>query len=313
MAVLAACGGPDLTAGRYQGMIELDQTELGFELGGRIASLAVVPGATVHRGQPIATLDDVIDRQTRAVRAGELDSAQADLAVVLAGARAEDVRAAEAQVTAARASEAVIDRDVDRERTLLATGAATGAHFEELTAQLARARGERRVAEERLRALTKGARVEEIARARARVATAQQTLELADRILAKHGVSSPVDGVVVEVYPKVGEVVATGVPVVAIVDRRRPYADVFLPVADLPRIRVGAAIALVVEGDPREVPGDIERVFPELEFTPRFVYSPRERPNLVARVRVRLDDRDGRLHAGQPAYVRLEAAREASR
>ena len=62
---------------------------------------------------------------------------------------------------------------------------------------------------------------------------------------------------------------------------------------------------VAVEGDSREVAGAIERVYPQLEFTPRFVYSPRERPNQLMRVRVRLDDKEQRLHAGMPAYARL--------
>ncbi len=314
VTLIAGCTNRDLTDGRYQGMVELDQTDLAFEITGRIESLDVVAGATVHRGDRIATLDDAIDRQTRAVRARELDTAKAELALVLAGSRIEDVRAAQAQLEAARVTQDVSSRDLERDRKLVVEGAVTRAQLDEETAQYARALGDRRVAEQRLRALTKGARVEEIARAEAQVATAQQTLELADRVLAKHAVSSPLDGVVVDVYPKIGEVVPAGTPVTAIVDRARPYADVFVPVADLPRIHLGAAIALAVEGDPREVAGVVERVFPHLEFTPRYIYSPRERPNLLARVRVRLDDREGRLYAGQPAYVRLGAPlREAHR
>jgi hypothetical protein len=42
-----------------------------------------------------------------------------------------------------------------------------------------------------------------------------------------------------------------------------------------------------------------------MEYIPRFLFSSRERPNLVARVRVRIDDPGGRLHAGAPAAVEL--------
>ena len=305
MVTVVGCHHRDLTEGRYQGMVELDQTDVGFEISGRIATLDIAAGSLVHRGDKLASLDDVIDRQTREVRAREVDTAKAELALLLAGTRVEDVRAAQAQVAAARATEEVVSRALDRDRKLTTEGAVTGAQLDEESGQYARALADRRVAEQRLRALAKGARPEELARADAQVATAQQTLELADRVLGKHVVRSPLEGVVVDVYPKLGEVVATGTPITSIVDRARPYADVFVPVADLPRIHLGDPIALVVEGDPREVPGIVERVFPHLEFSPRFIYSPRERPNLLARVRVRLDDREGRLYTGQPAYVRL--------
>ena len=46
-------------------------------------------------------------------------------------------------------------------------------------------------------------------------------------------------------------------------------------------------------------------MLPETEFTPKFLFSPRERPNLVVRVRVRVDDPERRLHAGVPAFARI--------
>jgi HlyD family secretion protein len=78
-------------------------------------------------------------------------------------------------------------------------------------------------------------------------------------------------------------------------------------VPDAPAIKVGDAARLRVEGLAEDVAGVVELVYPEAEFTPRFVFSPRERPNLVIRVRVRLEDPQGRLHAGLPAYVRFSA------
>jgi HlyD family secretion protein len=53
--------------------------------------------------------------------------------------------------------------------------------------------------------------------------------------------------------------------------------------------------------------GKVEYVAPETEFTPKFLFSDRERPHLVVRVRVRVDDPDRRLHAGIPAFARIGA------
>jgi hypothetical protein len=49
----------------------------------------------------------------------------------------------------------------------------------------------------------------------------------------------------------------------------------------------------------------VENVARATEFTPRFLFSERERANLVVRVRVRVDDPAQRLHAGVPAFVEL--------
>jgi hypothetical protein len=70
-------------------------------------------------------------------------------------------------------------------------------------------------------------------------------------------------------------------------------------------ITVGAPTTLRVDGVASELNGRIEHVFPRAEFTPRFLFSEGERPNLVIRVRVRIDDPKHLLHEGVPAFVRL--------
>ncbi len=186
VAVRLACGDRgDLTQGRYQGMIEHEQVDLGFEVSGRVAVLEVKPGQEVVPGAVIARLDDVLDRQTREIRARELSVARADLALVAAGSRAEDVRAARAQLAAARATELQLKKEVERDRALIARGVLAASVVDDRTAQLARATGERATLEERVRLLASGARDEELERARARVASAEQALALEDARIDK--------------------------------------------------------------------------------------------------------------------------------
>src|SRR5689334_4717844 len=160
----AGCRKSDITDGRYQGMIELEQTDLGFELGGKLAALDVHAGMDIAAGDPIAHQDDELDREEREIRARELDVAKSELALIQAGSRAEDVRAARAQVTAAKANEAALIKDVEREKALVSRGAVPGAHLDDLEAQLASASGNRTALEQKLRALSAGARDEEVAR-----------------------------------------------------------------------------------------------------------------------------------------------------
>jgi len=49
------------------------------------------------------------------------------------------------------------------------------------------------------------------------------------------------------------------------------------------------------------------------EFTPRFLFSEKERPNLVVRVRIALEDPAEKLHAGVPAFAVFAPAPEAKR
>jgi multidrug resistance efflux pump len=81
---------------------------------------------------------------------------------------------------------------------------------------------------------------------------------------------------------------------------------VFVPQAQVARIRVGAAARTRVDGVPEDVPGHVERLERRTEFTPRYLFSRGERTNLVVRVRVRIDDARHQLHAGIPAFVRID-------
>jgi HlyD family secretion protein len=303
------CRKADITDDRYQGMIELERVDLGFELAGRVGALDVHPGNDVAAGARIAVQDDALDREQREIRAREVDVARADLALVAAGSRIEDLRAVKSQIAAARATEQALTHDLARERTLVTSGALAGAHLDDLVAQLARARSQRETLDEKYRLLRKGARSEDISRAEARLALAEQALAFEDTRLEKRVLTTPVAGTVLDTYVDPGEVAGPGTIVATIVDRRRPYADIFVPVHDGPAVRIGAAVAVVIEGGTGEFPGVVERVFPHAEFTPRYIYSPRERPNLMLRVRVRLSDDAGVLHAGLPAYARLVTPR----
>ena len=300
---IAGCKHRDLTDGRYQGMVAIEQLDLGFEVGGRVIARPIVPGQLVKQGQVLARLDDVLERQQRAIRAREVDVARAELALLEAGSRPEEIRAAQAQLGAARVSERTLGKEQERQRHLVDTGVTAAAVLDDVGGQVARARGERESLEARVALLTRGTRREELVRARARIALAEESLALEDRRLDKRVLTAPIDGAVLDVYPDLGEVVAAGAPVLSLIDRSRPYADVFVPVAEVPTVKVGDPMLLTVEGVAEAIAGVVELIAPHAEFTPRFVYSPRERPNLTVRVRVRLTDPSGRLHAGVPVYA----------
>jgi HlyD family secretion protein len=145
-----------------------------------------------------------------------------------------------------------------------------------------------------------------VAGADARAGAAAAGESLATQRVDLYHLHAPAAGVVLDVVVEPGEVVAAGAPVVVVADPAHPFADVFVPQADLGGVRVGQPARVEVDGDRRRFAGRVEHVARRAEFTPRFVFSESERPNLVIRVRVRIDDPEHRLHAGVPAFVALE-------
>ena len=292
--------------GAYQGVLELEETVLAFEVGGRLEQLAVDEGDRVEPGALIARLDARLVRAARVARALEAEAAQARADLVDAGARREDITALKARVRAALATEGSLEKDLERHRALHASGAVARASLDDVEGRYVRARSERESLEAELAALQRGARREERASAGAQAEAAKAALEIEDARLERHVLHAGQRARVLDVHVELGEVVGAGTPIVTLGDTRRPYVDVFVPQGALSGIDVGDRAELRVDSEERSFRGTVEHIARRTEFTPRFLFSPRERPNLVVRVRVRVDDPDERLHAGVPAFVTIE-------
>lgn len=305
-AVLSACTAAPEYPGAFQGVVEFEERALGFEVGGRVATVGVTRGSVVQAGQGLATLDATLEQAAYESREAEAKAAKAQASLVRAGARPEEVRALAAQLRAAAASEDLLRKNLAREQRLLASGAVTQASAEALASQLAVAVAERESVEQRLRGLKDGARPQEVDSAEARADAAATAARLGAERVGRYELRAAEAGTVLDVHVDPGEVVAAGAPVLTIADTTHPYAEVFVPEAELDGIRAGAAASLRVDATERAFSGRVEHVGRRAEFTPRYLFSERERPALVMRVRVRIDDPEQRLHAGVPAFVTID-------
>ncbi|MEO7033217.1 MAG: HlyD family efflux transporter periplasmic adaptor subunit [Polyangiaceae bacterium] len=290
----------------FQGLVEFDARTLSFDANGRVEAVAVNRGDLVHADQVLAQLDDTIPRLSCVVRQQELSSARADLALVEAGTRAEDIAALAAGLRGAQTSEALFQTTANRAQALFEQNALPRADLDKAQADLRRASFERQSIAQRLAALRHGARPEEVARAQARVDVAAAQLALEEELRARQALRAIANGEVLDILVKPGELAGVGTPAFVVADTQHPYVDVFVPQADLDGIRPGRPAQLRVDATSKVASGRVEFVSPEMEFTPKFLFSDRERPHLVVRVRVRVDDSERRLHAGVPAFVRVE-------
>jgi HlyD family secretion protein len=288
-----------------QGVVEYDDRIIGFELGGRVLEVAVERGQVIAADAPLARLDDGLEKPLRDLRAAELATAEAQLHLLRAGARGEELRAAEAEIEAVRAQEGILQKNLTRQQGLVDQAALAQSVVDDTSAQLQGNTDRRRALEERLQALRNGARGEEIAAAVARVQAASASLAEEDARLARFELHSPAAGSVTDLHVKTGEMVAPMSPAITLADLTHPYVDVFVPQARAHQLQVGQAMQVRVDGLDKALPGKIEHMFPRTEFTPRFLFSEGERPNLVLRTRVRVEDLEHRLHGGVPAFVTL--------
>ncbi|MBC8068302.1 MAG: HlyD family efflux transporter periplasmic adaptor subunit [Deltaproteobacteria bacterium] len=310
-ALLAlACDRGGAEADAWQGIVELDERVLAFEIPGRLDAIAVDEGDQVDAGAELARLDDTLDRLERDARAAEARAVHADLALIAAGTRPEDVRSLQAALTAAKSSESLAKLTVGRERKLAAGGIGTAADLDAAESGIATATANRRDLEAKLARAKHGARPQEIDAAQARADAADTAVRSADERIRRRILRTDVAAVVLDVHVDPAEFAQTGAPIVTLGDVHHPYVDVFVPQARIGEVALGAAVDVRVDARAQALPGTVEYIARQSEFTPKFLFSERERPNLVVRVRVRIDAPHGDLPAGVPAFVTL--AQEAS-
>jgi HlyD family secretion protein len=256
-----------------QGVIEYDDRVIGFERGGRVLEVPVERGQTVGADVLLARLDDGLARPVRDLRAAELAATEAQLRLLRAGARAEELRAAEAEIAALSAQAGILQKNMARQSQLVEQSALAQSVVDDTRAQLQTTVDRRRALEERFKALRSGARGDEIAAAVARVRAAEAALASEAARLERFELHNPAPGSVIDVHVKVGEMVSPSSPAVTIADLAHPYVDVFLPEGRAYAFHVGQALQVRVDGVDRALQGHIEHIFPKTEFTPRYLFS----------------------------------------
>jgi len=295
---------------QLSGTVDARQVDVAFQVPGRIARLASDEGEAVRPGQLLAELD-AADYELAAQRAqAQAAAARQVLAQLRAGARPQELRAAEASVAQAEADLRLAQQEVRR------TGELVAQQFV-AAQQMDRARGAADVAAARLEQarqaqalLRAGARREEIERAQAELGAATATLEAARRQLGYVRLASPAGGVVSVRLAERGQVVGAGQPVLRLAELERPWVRVYVAAADLARVRVGQPAEVRVDGLPGKVfRGRLAFISPQAEFTPKTVETRALRVDLVYRCKVDVEDAGGVLKIGMPADVSLPLER----
>jgi len=303
-----------VTALRVSGHVEATDVRVAAEVAGRIVDLRVKEGDRVAARDLVARLD-TRDTELQIQRA-RADRAAADAQVRLlkAGARQEDIRQADAQVLAAEAEVATIDAelrlavmDLERFESLLEANAGSRKQRDDAKSRVDVAHERQRGARERVQAaregaarLRAGARREEIDAALARVAGVDAQLASLQKAKGDADVLAPAAGVVTQKLVEAGEIASPRTPLVVITDLDHAWANLFVPEPMIPRIRLGQAATVFTDAGGPGVPGTITFISPRAEFTPRNVQTSEERSKLVYRIKVSVDNSSGVLKPGMP-------------
>ena len=287
------------------GNVEIRQVDLAFNAEGRVATMTCREGDAVHAGEVIATLDDASYRNLHDLALARRDQAQANLALLLAGTRAEDIDQARAEVASAEANATHAQAMFARQADLVKRNATPRQDYED--ARMAQDAGLARLAQTRaaLAEALAGPRAQQIDAARAALRQAEASVALSAELLSHTRLTAPADGVVITA----GDRARHGGPAdsggLFNGDRRRGLgARLRARAAARPR-RPRPRGAGAHRWRRRRSAGRIGYLSPVAEFTPKTVETPELRTQLVYRLRIRIEKPDNGLRQGMPVTIAL--------
>lgn len=283
------------------GTIECTEIRIAPEVAGRIMSLRFDEGDSVTNGQVLATLDPLAYQLRKDEARAALALAQAQLDLMQAGSRDEDILRAQAQVREAQALAQNAASDARRAASLLTQGSFTQKQRDDAETAAERTAASLAAAEQQLKRLVKGNRQEEIRAAEASLELAKARLAQAEKAIKDCVITAPQSGVITTKSAEPGEVVGIGAPLATLSRLDQVWLSLYLPEARLAGVALGQKVWVKTDGSPERHEGTITAISPEAEFTPRNVQTPDERVKLVYRIKVTLPNPKGLFKPGMPA------------
>lgn len=130
-------------------------------------------------------------------------------------------------------------------------------------------------------------------------------------ILEDYTLESGVDGFVMEKFISMGENIFPGMPMFDILDKNSLFIEIFLEEKELPRIRIGGEVRIIVDGaEEKDLTGIVSEIGRKSEFSPRYVISEIERKSLLFKVKIRVKENIGIFKIGMPVTVLIEKSVE---
>jgi HlyD family secretion protein len=288
------------------GHVEAIEVRVSARVGGRLLRFDPIEGSRLAAGDVLAVIDSVDLVAERNRRLADLATARANLELLEAGARREDIAAGRASLARAQADLDGAQRDLARLDALLESGAVPRQARDDAATR--RDIAEAGVAEARasLKRLEAGARPQELEAGRTRVVAAESDVVRARQAVTDAVIVAPRAGIISEKLVEAGEMVGPGTPLAVLIDLETAWLNVYVPGPDLGRIRIGQP-ARITTDDGQTRDGTVSFIAPEAEFTPKNVQTKDERVKLVYRVKIALENKDGLFKPGMPAEAVLTA------
>lgn len=199
-----------------EGQVEVSEYRVSSKVPGRILELRVKEGDYVNAGDTLAIIDapEVKAKMTQARSAENAASAMDEMANN--GARKEQIRAANALLQQAKAGLEIAQKSYNRVQCLFDEGVMSAQKRDEAFANYKALEAQVKAAQSQYDMAVNGARWEEKKAAAAQVDRAKGAVDEVNSYIHETMQIAQMAGEVSDIFPKVGELVGTGSPIMSI-------------------------------------------------------------------------------------------------
>lgn len=201
-----------------QGEAEATEYRISCMVPGHVTELYYREGQEVHKGDTVAFIDSPQVRAKLAQAEAARSAAQAQSRKAKNGAQREQIAGAYQLWQQARVQEDIMKKSFDRVKKLYEQKVVPAQKYDETKAKYDAAVAQERAAKSQYDMAVRGARAEDKAAAEALVHQADGAIQEVNSYLKELYLISPADGIVSSVYPKQGELVGQGSPVMSVTD-----------------------------------------------------------------------------------------------
>jgi len=206
----------DRTPDIIQGQVEVTEYRVSSKVPGRILELRVSEGDYVKAGDTLAILD-APEVRAKMEQARSAESAAAALELKAQnGARKEQIQGAYSVLQQAKAGYEIAEKSYQRIQRLYDEGVMSAQKRDEVYANYKAMEAQMKAAQSQYDMAVNGARMEDKLAASAQVGRAKGAVQEVNSYIHETVQVAQKDGEVANIYPKVGELVGTGSPIMSI-------------------------------------------------------------------------------------------------
>ena len=243
----------DRTKETIQGQVEVEEYRVACKLPGRIVEIRVKEGDFVHKGDTLAILEMPEVSAQEKVTEAAVGVADAMNDLVSAGARKETLESSYQLLQQAETARDLARKTYDRMQRLFDEGVSTAQKRDEAMAAYKAAEAQVVVAKSQYDMVKSGAREQERRAAQKQVQAAQSSVGVVKSVLRETVQTASADGEVSAIYPKVGELVGMGSPIMTISLTNEVWGSFNVREDQLKGMKVGDVINAYVPAFEKEI------------------------------------------------------------